>query len=352
MTAARPIRAAVVGYGVMGAAHAAALAAHPRYRLVAAVDPTKERRSACATRLGIPVFEHLERLLADIPLDLVAVCSPPRFHVEHLRTAVTARCHVLCEKPVAMNSAEGAAVAAAATAGGVCVYPAHNYKFSAVARLLQSPAIGALRQGLVHIVRPRHALGTAAFRPDWRREPELAGGGILTDHGVHHLYLAAHVAATRIDMVSCVGGRLIPSRGTEVRDTEVEDTAVVRMRLGEVLWNVTLSWRGAVRETTYAAFGTTGYVEIDDRGAAVRVNGAMSSSDTNSRSSTSRHEDLFPPMLDNLADALETPTRWAALLDEALDCALALERCYESMALGGMWVPTVLGDRTHSGTSA
>jgi predicted dehydrogenase len=334
-----PVRAAVVGFGAMGSRHAETFERHDGFHLVATVDPAADRRAIAAERHSVPVFACLDEMLNTLRVDLVAVCSPPAMHLDHVRLAVTSGCHVMCEKPVVQTVADATLLVEIASERNTCIYPAHLYKFSAVARLLRTPGIGTPKRGFVHLVRPSHAEGIASFAPDWRRNRAISGGGILADHGIHQLYLAPYVVGMGIDAVSCIGGMLTSfERRPREWSSDVEDTVVVRMTLGGVQWTVTLSWKGAARETTYALFGSSGYVEIGDDGSTICSRGDVSTLSVTSLSGARYHENLLPIMLGDVLHALRTPKRWPRLLDEIVACSHALQLCYESMAHDGAWL--------------
>lgn len=45
-------------------------------------------------------FAGIEELLEDVPVDIVAICSPPTTHHQYLEAALDAGCHIFCEKPL------------------------------------------------------------------------------------------------------------------------------------------------------------------------------------------------------------------------------------------------------------
>jgi UDP-N-acetylglucosamine 3-dehydrogenase len=97
---------------------------------------------------------------------------------------------VLVEKPLAISVAEGQQMVDAAAAAGVALGVSHNQVFYAAhaeaKRLIDTGAIGRL-------VLIRLRLGMGPLFGDWRDSPDLAGGGLLADAGVHRLYLALHL---------------------------------------------------------------------------------------------------------------------------------------------------------------
>ncbi|MBA3709476.1 MAG: Gfo/Idh/MocA family oxidoreductase, partial [Planctomycetes bacterium] len=90
-----PLRAAIVGCGVIGPTHAKALSLDARTELVLACDPD----AAAAARLGAKrtSADWRDALAPDI--DLVCICTPHHLHAEQAVAALAAGKHVLCEKP-------------------------------------------------------------------------------------------------------------------------------------------------------------------------------------------------------------------------------------------------------------
>src|SRR5690606_18564635 len=63
---------------------------------------------------GVKGYRDYREMLRSERLDVVSVCSPNKFHAEHTIAALRAKCHVLCEKPMAVSLREADRMAAAA----------------------------------------------------------------------------------------------------------------------------------------------------------------------------------------------------------------------------------------------
>ncbi|OFI38531.1 oxidoreductase [Arthrobacter sp. SW1] len=86
------------------------------------MDADPSVAESVAARAGARHSSSVEELLADPEVDVVAICSPHRFHAEQVIAACRAgRKAVLCEKPFAMNAAEAAGILVAAKDTGVPV---------------------------------------------------------------------------------------------------------------------------------------------------------------------------------------------------------------------------------------
>ncbi len=104
----------IIGCGAIAKMrHAPAVAAHPKATLYAVCDPVREHADALAREYGARAVYDLEALFRDDNVDAVIVCTPERFHRDHVVAALKAGKDVLCEKPLAMNTREGKEIIAA-----------------------------------------------------------------------------------------------------------------------------------------------------------------------------------------------------------------------------------------------
>lgn len=108
--------------------HAGAFALDARFELAMCIDPDEATRSAFAERWGIArnatSLDELEARVGDF--DVVSICSPTRFHAEHLAAALALEPRlVFCEKPVSDNLADAERLVAACESAGVAL--AVNY---------------------------------------------------------------------------------------------------------------------------------------------------------------------------------------------------------------------------------
>jgi predicted dehydrogenase len=138
-------RSVIVGAGVMGRWHAAAVS-RVGGRVSAVVDPDAARAQRIARRhAGCQVFAGLDEAAA--AGDVVHVCTPTGSHADLVTRAIAAGCHVLVEKPLAGSAAETARLFDLAVERSVVLCPVHQFVFQhgiqrALARL---PAMGPLR---------------------------------------------------------------------------------------------------------------------------------------------------------------------------------------------------------------
>ena len=104
------IRVGIIGCGgIANGKHMPALKQVPDCEMVAFCDIVPERAEKAAKDFGAPgarVYTDYKELLSDASIDVVHVCTPNRSHSFITVDALEAGKHVMCEKPMAINSAE------------------------------------------------------------------------------------------------------------------------------------------------------------------------------------------------------------------------------------------------------
>ncbi len=174
-------RLGIVGYGGMGGWHADHALKSDVVELAGIYDIKPERCEA-AKQKGIHAYDSMEALLSDESVDLVTVAIPNDVHKDVVIKCLLAGKNVICEKPVALSSAEFAEMVDAAHKSGKLFTVHQNRRwdvdFLAMKQLYNSGEIG----DVFNIESRIH--GSRGIPSDWRGEKEY-GGGMLFDWGVH-----------------------------------------------------------------------------------------------------------------------------------------------------------------------
>jgi predicted dehydrogenase len=114
------LRVGVIGVGWGAMVQVPAFRAAGGYEVAALCSRRAERAAEAGARLGIEdVSTDWERFVRRPDLDIISVCTPTDLHREQVLGAISAGKHVLCEKPVALDSGQAAEMADAADAAGV-----------------------------------------------------------------------------------------------------------------------------------------------------------------------------------------------------------------------------------------
>ena len=189
-----PVRIGVVGAGAIAQlAHLPVLSKMRSARLVALCDNDRPKARALADRFQVPdVFTDIEDLLEFDELDAVVVATPNHLHEPHVLSALAAKVHVLCERPLALTARGVERILAAAARAERKVAVANNHRFrtdvQGLDRYLRGGELGrvvGVRGGAYHL---KHSA------EGWRdRRPE-SGGGVFFEHGLPLLDLALWLA--------------------------------------------------------------------------------------------------------------------------------------------------------------
>ena len=194
---ARKVNVAVVGLGFMGVTHIKAYQQLKAAKIVAVCDAVRlpvngilpgvagNITGSGALDLGrdVKVYRELADVLADPEVELVDICVPTALHPEQSIAALKAGKHVLCEKPLALNSAQARKIVQAAQAASGFFMPAMCMRFW--------PGWSCLKQVVAE--KPYGKIQAARFRrmspmPGWSKATYSSGklsGGALLDLHIH-----------------------------------------------------------------------------------------------------------------------------------------------------------------------
>lgn len=193
----------VAGTGFIGPAHIEALRRNG-IQVLGLAESSPEKAEEKAAELGIPrSYGSVEAMLEDPEVDVVHLATPNHLHYPHAKAALLAGKHVVCEKPLAMNSAESAELVDLAAEKGLVNAVNFNirmYPLSQQARsLVQNGELGDL-----FILQGSYLQDWLLFPTDWnwRLEPELGGTlRAVGDIGSHWLDLLTFITGLRVEEV-------------------------------------------------------------------------------------------------------------------------------------------------------
>jgi scyllo-inositol 2-dehydrogenase (NADP+) len=196
---ASPLGLAVLGLGGMGEEHVRRLAGLGEFRVEGSFDIARARQER-ARELGLRPYPSLGRLLADPAVSVVLVATPNDAHKELSIAALRAGKHVICEKPVALSSAELEEILGEAKRAGRLFTVHQNRRWDedylTIKRILEEGSLGRLW----HL--ETRVQGSRGIPGDWRKEARR-GGGMLLDWGVHLLDRLVFLLPGPIETVYC-----------------------------------------------------------------------------------------------------------------------------------------------------
>jgi predicted dehydrogenase len=245
----RDIKAAVVGTGFIGVVHVEALR-RLGIEVTGIVGSTPERASEKAKAAGLPApYPSFEAMLADPAVEVVHLTTPNRLHFDQARAALAAGKHVVCEKPLGMDSTETAELLRLAEQSGLVHAVNFNIRFYAQCQDARR-RVNAGEIGDVRLITGGYLQDWLLLDTDWNWRLDPAEGGSLRavgDIGSHWLDLVQFITGRRVeavmaDLTTFIGIRKQPTGPVETFSSggagetvdtvmETEDAAGILLRL-------------------------------------------------------------------------------------------------------------------------
>ena len=232
-------RVGIVGYGVMGRAHAYAYRTAPLIRPaqttfvpVAMSGRDADRVGEVAAGVGVEAMTDWRALVERADIDVVDICTPPGTHAEIAIAAASAGKDVLCEKPFAVTTQDAAAALAAVRSAGVRHAVGFNYRrlpaVSLLAELVAEGALGEVRLWRATWLSDEFVDPEIPF--DWRFERAM-GGTTIADLGSHLVDMATWMLGP-VAQVCATSSTFVTRRSTSDgdRSVEVDDASSALLR--------------------------------------------------------------------------------------------------------------------------
>lgn len=179
-----------------------------RAHIAALVSGNPAKLAQVGDAYGVPAdarysYENFDKIAADDRIDAVYIILPTAFHADFTIRAFAAGKHVLCEKPMALSSAQCEAMIAAGQRANrklMIAYRSHFEPYNVEAmRLMRERAVGDIR-----LIRSEQSYRAGPTTPaqNWRMNRALAGGGPLEDFGIYGLQSALYLTGEMPESLS------------------------------------------------------------------------------------------------------------------------------------------------------
>ncbi len=200
----------------------------------------------------------LRKMLADASVRAVHICTPNAAHFPMAKSALEAGKHVLCEKPLAVSSAEAAALNELARAKKLRNCTCHNLRYyPMVQQMRRMREAGDL--GEILVAQGTYSQDWLLYDTDWnwRIDPRESGPSrAMADIGSHWCDMAEHVTGLRITSlcadlqtfhktrkrprvgmetgdIETFGGKTLAPEAYDLAAIETEDFGAVMFRMGD-----------------------------------------------------------------------------------------------------------------------
>jgi predicted dehydrogenase len=235
-------------------------------------------------------------LIRDPEIDAVYVATPVDLHAQQSIAACEAGRHVLCEKPMALSTAQCRAMIDASRANGVRLGVAYYRRFYPVLRrikeILAAGEIGRVSLALIHAFEWQ-TIPEGSPR-SWFLRKDRAGGGPLMDFGCHRIEVLLNLLGPVSEIRGLAGNTLFRR--------DVEDTATVCLRFRDGAMGL-LAVSVSVQEPcdSLDLYGSEGSVHVPvlNRGSLRVITGGKER-----REDHPPHDNLHQPIIEDFTRAV------------------------------------------------
>ena len=333
------LKAGIIGTGTISLDHAVACLGNPKVELTAACDLSAEALNAFGDRFQVPNrYTDLNQLLSEERLD-IAIVAPwgPAHAAVSIAAANSGNVRaILCEKPIASDAAECAAMIAAARGNGVVLAEAfkwrHDPQHVRIKEIIDSSRIGPVVSVQATFSSP---LVRFAEPDNWRYD-RRRGGGSVYDTACYLIHFSRFVIGEEPNRVYAVG------RFIETADADMS-AAILLEFPGGATAKLTSSYQYGYCQAT-EVLGLTGWIRADlpfDQ-RSVREQEFVEKEDLPATIEVFHdnfdHEvhrfspvDQFALQLDHLVECLETNTPHRIPPEFSLGNMRVIDAVYESM---------------------
>ena len=179
-----PVKMAVIGMGGMAGWHYKNITKSvPNIQVVGAYD-IREEAKAGIDELGIKNYKSPEEIYKDKEIDLVLIATPNDVHKSYSIACLESGKHVLCEKPVTLNTAEFDEIVAVANKTGKIFTVHQNRRWDSDYLTVRKILGDGILKDLYRI--ETRVQGSRQLVHGWRGY-KVNGGGMVLDWGIHLL---------------------------------------------------------------------------------------------------------------------------------------------------------------------
>ncbi|MHB1356531.1 MAG: Gfo/Idh/MocA family protein [Anaerolineae bacterium] len=249
------VRIAIVGCGGIANAHINAYHANQEQcEVVACADTVSDAAQAFGAKHGIPAFSDVATMLDTIKPDAISICTPPIGHLPVTILAAERGMHILCEKPLARNTAEAQEMVALVKRHGILFMNGLCHRFHGPINQAKDLFASGTLGKLIHFYN-RFASRFDDVEKRWFVDPEISGGGVLYDTAVHSVDIFRYVVG-EVSTIQAQMSTTLPIRS--------EDSAALLLgSVDGVSGDIACSWITPPPEWIIRLYGTDGTAEID-----------------------------------------------------------------------------------------
>lgn len=281
-------------------------------------------------------YTSLEMLLDNEDIDFIDICTPPSCHLKAVEEAVIRGTHVLCEKPLAHNLASSFRMKLILEHSDAVFQACHQYKYSPVWKEFKKFAEQNADTGKMffqfNVFRTGSDRGYFRNNPDWRQDKNISGGGILSDTGIHYIYLSNWFLGKPLR---------INAYNTNLRNDmpSAEDSAFVIIEYAAGVAQINLTWAADKRENNARAVCKNKSLVYSNELLMYSDGSVISEIAVPDMSDKKTYITQYEHLLEEFLHNIYFHNRQTSSLEEAYAAIRVLDACYKSDSYGQIIIP-------------
>ena len=326
----KPIGYAAIGLGRISDIFMQACAQSQTAKITALVTGHPDTKGVkYAAMYGIPktsiyTYETFDRILDNRGVDAVYIGLPNSMHCEYTVRAAQAGKHVLCEKPMAISSAECRKMIDACRHAKVKLMIGYRIHYEPTWK----QAVEIVKSGKLGQVESFQGSFVGQMRAgEWRLTKKLGGGGALLDLGIYPLNAIRHITGEEPAEFTAV----ISTRDRSGRFREVEQSMEWTMKFPSGIIAACGCSYGERGPSSLSINGETGYLALEPAFyyEGIHLRGEVSGQPID-RPSTGKHPYQFALEAEHFADCIRNNKQPESPGEEGLKDMLAIEAIYKA----------------------
>jgi len=325
---------ALIGCGRIAQTHLEAIAAIPECNLLGVADTRQQATKSVADQFGCKAYKDYHQILDENHIDAVLISTPPDTHAEIATFFLDNSIHVLCEKPLAINTEEAGRMVEKAEENGCLLMMASKFRY--VDDVIK--AKGVVESGILGdiVLFENVFCSKVDMRNRWNSNRKVAGGGVLVDNGCHSVDIARYLLGPI--------AKVQAEEGKRVQNLQVEDTARLYFRTeSDTMGAVDLSWSlFKERESYIDLFGTEGVLSIGWKCSKYRQSETL---DWVTFGKGYDKLSCFKKQLENFVGCIKGRELPVITATDSLESVKVIEAAYKSMSVN-KWVEVEVDQRS------
>ena len=297
-------------------------------KIIAVVEPDTNNRFYSSEKFpNLKFYSSVNELLNNEQLDFIDITTPPPFHSKIIEKAIRNKVNIICEKPFTFNLLEAEKISKLLKNSNIVFMPCHQYKYAPLWLNFKDFINQSSEESKFilqcSVYRTEADFGLPVFNNPWRINKEMSGGGILTDTGIHYLYLANWL----IGSVKKITAKIFNLK----HNYNVEDTAYLLLECETGIAEITLTWAAGIRTNAARLTSSCGSIVYNGENEIKKyLNNDEETISIPDVSDKTTYNSLYSSLFKEFIENIEGNKDSLKYIQEAFGSIYLLEKCYES----------------------